>query len=43
MAPTILRNGSLDDIQIYEKTLLIVGHINITQKSSNWSQKLENI
>ena len=38
-----VKTAPIYQIEAYQKTLRKVKHIDITQKSSNWSQQLENI
>ena len=38
-----VKTAPIYQIEAYQKTLLKVKHIVITQKSPNWSQQLENI
>ena len=38
-----VKRAPIYQIEVYQKTLPKVKHIDITQKSPNWSQQLENI
>ena len=38
-----VKTAPIYQIEAYQKTLPKVKHIDITQKSPNWSQQLENI
>ena len=38
-----VKTASIYQIEAYQNTLPKVKHIDITQKSPNWSQQLENI
>ena len=38
-----VKTAPIYQMEVYQKTLSKVKHTNITQKSPNWSQQLENI